>query len=160
MASFLLYEIHLQQRGWRGLEGKGPCVAALHDLSDVLELHRLVSITWPATHNPPKDLDTNFLDQFGAPNMNRFLLLYIIMGRDEKKIFSEFEDEERKELIAKIISQDPRLVNLPRAKLFGLWFSDIKNLPDFANFLRKDICVFNWRSGILSDQSINQSKFN
>ncbi|KAJ5507197.1 hypothetical protein N7527_009340 [Penicillium freii] len=79
----------------------------------------------------------------------------MIMERDEKNIFSEFEDEERKELIAEIIRQDPSLNTLPRAQFFALWFSDIRTLRNFAKFLEKDDPHFSWRSGILGDIHAN-----
>ncbi|CAI7611692.1 unnamed protein product [Penicillium palitans] len=77
------------------------------------------------------------------------------MERDEKNIFSEFEDEERKELIAEIIRQDPNLSSLPRAQFFALWFSDIRTLRNFAKVLEKDDPHFTWRAGILSDINTN-----
>lgn len=79
----------------------------------------------------------------------------MIMERDEKNIFSEFEDEERKELIAEIIRQDPNLDTLPRAKFFALWFSDIRTLRNFAKVLEKDDPHFIWRSRILGDINTN-----
>lgn len=77
------------------------------------------------------------------------------MDRDEKNIFSEFEDEQRKELIAEIIRQDPSLDTLPRANFFGLWFSDIRTLRNFAEVLQKDNPHFTWRSEALGRIDVN-----
>ncbi|KAJ5426672.1 hypothetical protein N7465_001742 [Penicillium sp. CMV-2018d] len=77
------------------------------------------------------------------------------MNRDEKNIFSEFEDEERKQLISEIISQDPSLATLPRANFFALWFSDIEILRGFARVLPESDLAFNWRFRTLTDVDLN-----
>ncbi|KAJ5958311.1 uncharacterized protein N7479_005461 [Penicillium vulpinum] len=72
------------------------------------------------------------------------------MDRDEKNIFSEFEDEERKQLVAEIITQDPSLATLPRSSFFSLWFSDIRILRHFAKVQEEDP-TFAWRTYTLGN---------
>ncbi|OOQ84786.1 hypothetical protein PEBR_28856 [Penicillium brasilianum] len=52
---------------------------------------------------------------------------------DSKHIFSEFEDPERKALIASIVEQAGGLALVPRTNLFALWFSDISVLRKAAD---------------------------
>ncbi|KAJ5509121.1 hypothetical protein N7527_011264 [Penicillium freii] len=47
---------------------------------------------------------------------------------DDRHIFSEFEDPERKRLIAKIHSLHSEVAQVPRAILYPLWFADMKIL--------------------------------
>ncbi|CAI7642441.1 unnamed protein product [Penicillium viridicatum] len=47
---------------------------------------------------------------------------------DDRYIFSEFEDPERKRLIAKIHSLHSEVAQVPRAILYPLWFADMKIL--------------------------------
>ncbi|CDM36239.1 unnamed protein product [Penicillium roqueforti FM164] len=69
---------------------------------------------------------------------------------DDQNIFSEFEDEERRQLIEELIRQDPRLAELPRTNFFTLWFSDIEVLRVFANVLQRGDPNFKWRKYLLS----------
>ncbi|CAI7631516.1 unnamed protein product [Penicillium palitans] len=49
--------------------------------------------------------------------------------QDNLHILSEFEDPERRELIARI-AQDPQLAQLARQNMWALWFSDMDYRPD------------------------------
>lgn len=51
---------------------------------------------------------------------------------DDRHIFSEFEDPERKRLIAKIHSLHSEVAQVPRAILYPLWFADMKILQKLA----------------------------
>ncbi|KGO44522.1 hypothetical protein PEXP_020400 [Penicillium expansum] len=53
--------------------------------------------------------------------------------QDPLHIFSEFDDIERQQLIAKMIHDDPIFSYVPRQNLYALWFSDINVLRDMAN---------------------------
>ncbi|KAJ5628859.1 hypothetical protein N7490_011087 [Penicillium lividum] len=47
---------------------------------------------------------------------------------DKKTIFSEFDDEERRTLIAELVRRFPEIRRIPRCRLFFLWFSDLEVL--------------------------------
>lgn len=51
---------------------------------------------------------------------------------DDQHIFSEFEDPERKRLIAKIHNIHPEVAQVPRELLYPLWFADMKILQKLA----------------------------
>ncbi|KAJ5478468.1 hypothetical protein N7530_003977, partial [Penicillium desertorum] len=69
--------------------------------------------------------------------------------------FSEFEDEERKQLIADIISQDPSLATILRANSSALWFSDIESLRGFAKVLQENGPTSNRRYRMLTSIDLN-----
>lgn len=47
---------------------------------------------------------------------------------DDQHIFSEFEDPERKRIIAKIHNLHPEVAQVRRELLYPLWFADMKIL--------------------------------
>ncbi|KAK4869418.1 hypothetical protein LT330_005800 [Penicillium expansum] len=53
--------------------------------------------------------------------------------QDPLHIFSEFDDIERQQLIAKMVHDDPIFSYVPQQNLYALWFSDINVLRGMAN---------------------------
>lgn len=53
---------------------------------------------------------------------------YTRVTHDTKHIFSEFDDPERQQLIADLVSHIPKLDETNRRTLFMLWFSDLDHL--------------------------------
>ncbi|CAG8364931.1 unnamed protein product [Penicillium salamii] len=53
-------------------------------------------------------------------------------GYDDQDIFSEFDDPERKRLIAQIHSLHPEVAQVPRAMLYLLWLADMEVLQKLA----------------------------
>lgn len=53
---------------------------------------------------------------------------------DDQHIFSEFEDPERRDLIARLVSTDAkRFREIPLCNYLALWFSDIKILREYVS---------------------------
>ena len=68
---------------------------------------------------------------------------------DDKNIFSEFEDEERRQLIEDLVRQEPILAEIPRSNFFPLWFSNIEVLRRLTSMNQSDDLAVSWRNCML-----------